>query len=154
MLVTLTFLLPLLLVTTLLVRELHKSLDVTEREQLGVAYISQLQQVSQLAQQHRALERLRLAARQPLDGAPLRADIGARIQRLDSWQQNAASLAALPDWTAVRQAWNTLAERQATIDAKDSIALHGALLARIARLSATVADRSSLSLDPKCKPTT
>jgi methyl-accepting chemotaxis protein len=148
-LVTLTFLLPLLLVTTLLVRELHKSLDITEREQLGVAYIGQLQQVSQLAQQHRALERLRLAARQPLDGAPLRADIGARLKRLDSWQQNAASLAALPDWTAVRLAWNTLAGRQATIDAKDSIALHGALLARIAKLSATVADRSSLSLDPE-----
>ena len=61
MLVSLVFLLPLLLVTTLLIRELHKSLALTEREQLGVAYIGQLQQVSQLAQQHRALERLRLA---------------------------------------------------------------------------------------------
>ena len=44
LLVSLIFLLPLLLVTTLLVRELHKSLEVTEREQLGAAYIGQLHQ--------------------------------------------------------------------------------------------------------------
>eukprot|EP01034_Spumella_vulgaris_P000181 gene181-252_t len=81
LLVSLIFLLPLLLVTTLLVRELHKSLEVTEREQLGAAYIGQLHQVSELAQQHRALERLRLAARQQLDGAALRTDIDIRLKR-------------------------------------------------------------------------
>ncbi|KQX01867.1 chemotaxis protein [Massilia sp. Root418] len=153
MLVTLVFLLPLLLVATLLMRELHKSLEVTEREQLGVAYIGQLQQLSELAQQHRTLERLRLAARQPLDGAALRAAIEARLKRLDSWQQDgglaAAGMAGLPEWTAVRQAWKALAERQATLDARDSMALHGALLARVTRLNASVADRSSLSLDPE-----
>jgi methyl-accepting chemotaxis protein len=148
-LVTLVFLLPLLLVTALLMHELHKSLAVTEGEQRGVAYISQLQQLSQLAQQHRTLERLRLAARQPLDGAALRGDIETRLKRLDNWQQDAAGLAALPEWTAVRRTWKTLADRQNTISPKDSMDAHGTLLSQLAKLSTLVADRSSLSLDPE-----
>ncbi|MYN10765.1 methyl-accepting chemotaxis protein [Pseudoduganella aquatica] len=148
-LVTLVFLLPLLVVTALLMHELHKSLAVTEGEQRGVAYISQLQQVSQLVQQHRTLERLRLAARQPLDGAALRGDIETRLKRLDNWQQDAAGLAALPEWTAVRQTWKTLADHQPTISAKDSMAAHSMLLGQLAKLGTLVADRSSLSLDPE-----
>jgi methyl-accepting chemotaxis protein len=148
-LVTLIFLLPLLLVTTLLMTELQKSLQVTEREQLGVGYIAKLQQVARLTQQHRALERLRLAAGQPLDGKTLRADIGTRLQQLDSWQGQANGLVGLSEWVAVRQAWTALSERQGGANARDSLALHSALLARISRLSSQVADHSSLRLDPE-----
>ncbi|CAN7290190.1 methyl-accepting chemotaxis protein [Pseudoduganella sp. LjRoot289] len=149
MLVTLIFLLPLLLVTALLMSELQKSLQLTEREQLGVEYIAQLQEVARLTQQHRALERLRLAAKQPVDVQALRTDIGARLQRLDAWQGRAAGMAGLPEWAAVRLAWSDLAGRQGGADAKDSLALHGALLGRIARLGAQLADRSSLRMDPE-----
>jgi methyl-accepting chemotaxis protein len=151
MLVTLVFLLPLLLVTALLMAELNKSIDVTGREQRGVAYLLQVQDMTRLVQQHRAVERLRLAAHQPADGAPLRAGVEQRIKRLDAWQATAADLAALPEWAAVRGAWNTLAQRQAkgASDAKDSARLHGALVAQLGRLATAVADRSSLSLDPQ-----
>ena len=82
LLVSLVFLLPLLLVAALLMAELNKSIDVTGRERRGAAYLLQVQDITRLAQHHRALERLRLAARQPADGAPLRAAIEQRLQRL------------------------------------------------------------------------
>ncbi|SFU63425.1 methyl-accepting chemotaxis protein [Pseudoduganella namucuonensis] len=149
MLVTLVFLLPLLLVAALLMNELHKSIAVTEREQRGVAYIGQLKDVTRLVQRHRALERLRLAARQQVDGKALRDDIAFRLKRLDAWQKDADGLSGLPEWAAVRQAWSALSERQAAMDAKDSVALHGALIGQIGKLGTLVADRSSLSLDPE-----
>ncbi|MBY0239065.1 MAG: HAMP domain-containing protein [Burkholderiaceae bacterium] len=151
MLVTLVFLLPLLLVTSLLTLELNKSIAVTGSEQRGVAYLRQVQDLTRLVQQHRAIERLRLAARQPVDGAPLRAGIEQGISKLDALQAGSTGLAALPEWTAARETWTTLAERQAkgASDAKDSARLHGALLAELAKLRTAVADRSSLSLDPQ-----
>ncbi|MRV74761.1 HAMP domain-containing protein [Duganella sp. FT92W] len=151
MLVTLVFLLPLLLVTALLMVELNKSIDVTGREQRGVAYLLQVQDITRLVQQHRAVERLRLAAHQPADGAPLRNEVEQRIKRLDAWQAGSAGLSALPEWQAARDAWTALAQRQAkgASDAKGSVQLHGALIGQLGKLATAVADRSSLSLDPQ-----
>ncbi len=150
LLVSLVFLLPLLLVSALLMAELNKSIDVTGRERRGVAYLLQVQDITRLAQQHRALERLRLAARQPADGAPLRTAIEQRLQRLDQWQAGAAGLSVLPEWNAARQAWQSLAGQQAKGGgAKDSAGTHGAFIAAMNRLAAAVADQSSLSLDPE-----
>ncbi|GAB2843687.1 methyl-accepting chemotaxis protein [Pseudoduganella ginsengisoli] len=150
-LVTLVFLLPLLMVTTLLMAELNKSIAVTGSEQRGVAYLQQVHDITRLVQQHRAIERLRLAAHQAADGAPLRTQAEERIKRLDAWQANAAGLSVMPEWAAVRQSWSTLAERQANgaSDAKDSMQLHAMLITQLGKLATAVADRSSLSLDPQ-----
>jgi methyl-accepting chemotaxis protein len=149
--VSLVFLAPLLLVTTLLMQELQKSIAVSAQEKLGVAYIGQLHEIARLAQQQRASEYLRLSAKaeaQAGQGA-LRAALDARLRALDRFQQRAAGLQALPQWSAVRQAGQALAADQAGATPRASFERHSALIAALRKLAGTVAERSHLSLDPE-----
>ncbi|MBA5607514.1 methyl-accepting chemotaxis protein [Duganella sp. FT3S] len=148
-LICLVFLLPLLLVTAMLMQELHKSIARTEQEQRGVAYIVQLQEITRLTQQLRALEHLRHASPANAAPAPQRDAIAQRMRQLDAFQADAGSVAALPEWQALKKRWDELLQRQATLDAKDSFALHSALVADMAHLTTLVADRANLSLDPE-----
>jgi methyl-accepting chemotaxis protein len=148
-LICLVFLLPLLLVTAMLMQELHKSIARTEQEQRGVAYIGQLQEITRLTQQLRAQEHLRRASTANAAPAPQREAISQRMRQLDAFQADAGSVAALPEWQALRKQWESLLQRQGTLDARDSFAQHSALVADMARLTTLVADRSNLSLDPE-----
>jgi methyl-accepting chemotaxis protein len=146
--VSLIFLIPLLLVTTLLMMELQKSVAVSRQEQLGVAYIGQLHQITRLAQQYRGLEFIRRSGNAGIDTRALRAAIEARLGALDAFQDGAPALRALPQWAAVRRHWAALGA-QPDAGARDSYARHLALIAALGKLSKTVADRSHLSLDPQ-----
>jgi methyl-accepting chemotaxis protein len=146
-LVCLVFLLPLVLVATLLMTELQKSIGFAEQEQRGAAYIGQLHELTRLAQQRRALEHLRLSGSQDADGAAHKAQINAAVNRLDRFQQDAADLTALPQWGQVRKQWDALGA--AGLNVRDSYDRHTALIAQLNQLSIFVADRSKLSLDPE-----
>jgi methyl-accepting chemotaxis protein len=60
-LMCLAFLTPLLLVTSMLIPELQKSIATTGQERLGLTYIAHLHELTGLIQQRRALEHLRLS---------------------------------------------------------------------------------------------
>ncbi|WP_317202393.1 methyl-accepting chemotaxis protein [Janthinobacterium sp.] len=147
-LVCLVFLLPLALVTTLLLAELEKSLAYARAEQRGVAYIGQLHDITRLAQQRRGLEHLRLNGKTDLDTAGAGQQIGAAIARLDLLQRELPGLAALAPWAEVGKQWQALGARRAGLSAKESFALHTALIAQLDKLGTLVAERSHLSLDP------
>ncbi|CDG83476.1 methyl-accepting chemotaxis protein [Janthinobacterium agaricidamnosum] len=137
-LVCLVFLLPLLLVTALLMAELEKSLALAQDEQRGVAYIGQLQEITSLAQQRRGLEHLRLNGKQDIDTTPLKQQIDSAVKQL----------AGRPDAAEIAKQWQQMATRQG-LSAKESYVLHSALIARLGKLAALVAERSKLSLDPE-----
>jgi methyl-accepting chemotaxis protein len=152
-LVCLVFLLPLILVTALLIVELESASALARQERSGVAYIGQLHQLSRLIQQRRAGEHLRLSG-SPAGGAAAaqKNAIEAALKRVEQLQQGAPGLAGLEPWQAVKQQWQALAAPpapQGQLSAHDSLAAHGALIARIGKLGALVAERSSLSLDPE-----
>ncbi|MBC7857476.1 MAG: methyl-accepting chemotaxis protein, partial [Burkholderiaceae bacterium] len=151
-LVCLVFLLPLILVTTLLMVELESASALARQERGGVAYIGQLHELSRLIQQRRAAEHLRLSGGQGADGAALKTAIEAAMKRTEQIQQDASGLAGLEPWQAVKQQWQALVAPPtpaAPLNAHDNLAAHGALIARIGKLGALVAERSSLSLDPE-----
>jgi methyl-accepting chemotaxis protein len=149
-LVCLVFLLPLMLVTALLMVELNGASALARQERAGVAYIGQLHQLSRLIQQRRASEHLRLSGSPAgFDAAAQKSAIDTALKRVERLQQDAPGLAGLEPWQAVKQQWQALAAPPAPLTAHDSLAAHGALIARIGKLGALVAERSGLSLDPE-----
>jgi methyl-accepting chemotaxis protein len=147
-LVCLAFLLPLLLVTALLMAELDKSVAFAQAERRGLAYRGQLHELTRLAQQRRGLEHLRLNGQADAGGAAVAEQISAGVARLELYQRSAGALAALPQWAEVGARWQALGARAGSLNAKESFALHSALVAHLGKLAVLVADRSNLSLDP------
>jgi len=148
--VSLVFLLPLLLATSLLMTELQRSVAATQQERIGVAGVTRLVEIARLAQQRRAQEHLRLAAHQPLDSAAVSRELAQRLSELEAWRRDAGA-AMLPDDGKLAAQWALLRADNPTRDARASFALHSALIAETARLMADVADRSGLSLDPEVR---
>jgi methyl-accepting chemotaxis protein len=148
--ISLVFLLPLLLATGLLMTELQRSVTATARERTGVAGVTRLMEIARLAQERRALEHLRLAARQPADSAALSRELTERLTELEGWHRDSGA-AVLPDSGKLATQWATLRAENPARDARSSFALHDALIAETSRLMADVADRSGLSLDPEVR---
>jgi methyl-accepting chemotaxis protein len=147
-LVSLVFLLPLLLVCTMLVAELHKAIAAGQQERSGLAAIARLQTLITLVQQQRGLENLRLAARAPGAALPLRGAIEQAVAGLEQSPEADTLLRPLPQWQAAREAWSALAAGQGGASARQSFERHSALVARLAQLRAALAARSQLALDP------
>jgi len=148
--ISLVFLLPLLLATSLLMTELQRSVAATQQERIGVAGVTRLVEIARLAQQRRAQEHLRLAAHQPVDSAAVSRELAQRLSELEAWRRDAGA-AMLPDGGKLAAQWSMLRAANPARDARASFALHSALIAETARLMADVADRSGLSLDPEVR---
>ncbi len=147
-LVSVVFLLPLLLVSVMLVAELHKSIAASAQERSGLAVIGRLQALSALVQQQRGLEQLRLGTRAAGTPLPLRAAIEQGFASLDGAAGADTLLRPLPQWKAAREAWSALAAAQPGASARQSFERHSALLAQLGRLRGALAARSQLALDP------
>jgi len=151
-LVSLVFLLPLLLVSGLLVAELHKSVSFTVQERQGLAYVRQLHELRRHLQEKRNLEHLRLAANQQGGASEIAAAGQAAGAVLGSLRPLAIGpLAGLPAQAALEQGWQQLQQRQASLDARASFAGHSKLITLADALAAEAADRARLSLDPEVR---
>jgi len=151
-LVSLVFLLPLLLVSGLLVAELHKSVSFTVQERQGLAYVRQLHELRRHLQEKRNLEHLRLAANQQGGASEIAAAGQAAGAALGSLRPLAIGpLAGLPAQAALEQGWQQLQQRQASLDARASFAGHSKLITLADALAAEAADRARLSLDPEVR---
>jgi methyl-accepting chemotaxis protein len=150
-LVTCIFTVPLMLVTGLLFHELDKSIAFTKREQIGVGYIRQVQDLIRITQQHRALRHMLLSGNANLKDKTVQkqAEINARFAALDAAQQTAASLGAQDAWHNIKQAWSALQGKLQNTKVTDSYADHTALIGQLYQLNTLAADRSNLTLDPE-----
>jgi methyl-accepting chemotaxis protein len=150
-LVALVFIAPLLLTASLLFAELNKSLDVAEQERVGVRTVQQLEDVMQLLQTHRALRHMQLSGNADAAGAARKVQtaIDGKIVAIDASGAAAAGFGVADGWKSVKQGWQTLEQHMPSAKAKDSYAEHTALVGRLMKLNALVADKSGLTLDPQ-----
>jgi methyl-accepting chemotaxis protein len=146
-LMSLVFMVPLLLVLTLLYAEMHKEIVTAERERIGLRYVRALEDAALLVRKHRALHHMQLAgnAGAAEQAERTRAGIEVLMNTLATFTDLSVGTAAAD----IGESWRVLREKIPVQKAKDSYADHNALLERIAKLSALVADRSGLTLDPQ-----
>jgi methyl-accepting chemotaxis protein len=143
-LVALVFIAPLVLTVSLLFAELNKSLAVAQQERAGVHTVQQLEEVMRLVQTHRALRHMQLS------GNAGAADAARKIQsEIDRKFATQEAFGAAGEWNSIRQKWQTLQQNMPTAKAKDSYADHSAIVDQLMRLTALIADKSGLTLDPE-----
>lgn len=150
-LVTLTFLIPLLLLLSLLYTELQKSVGNTQRERSGIHIVHAMENVIHQMQRHRALRHMQLngntGAREL--AAQSQANIDEAIRAVDAALESTGVPDAETAWPEIKNDWNDIRNKPDTIKAKESDAAHAALLGKITSLKVALADRSGLSLDPE-----
>ena len=153
-LVSCLFVLPIILVTSLLLRELNKSIHFSHQEQIGVQSLSDVHQLLQLGQHARAWQHLALAGNAEAKSKVMQ--LHAQItQSVSSLQQKMTSLTSdssndLPQKMAnLRQAWDKLMHDGDAIDAAQSYVRYTQWVEQVSALGTQIADRTNLTLDPK-----
>jgi methyl-accepting chemotaxis protein len=149
-LVALVFMLPLLLMLALLYAELRKEVTTAERERRGVSYVRELEDMTRLVQQHRALRHMQLSGNAEAKEPALQTQnaVNGKLSTLDAIDK-ASGVGVTEPWTAVKQGWRAVQEKADTAKAKDSYADHTGLIEKMTALNALVADKSGLTLDPQ-----
>jgi methyl-accepting chemotaxis protein len=150
-LIAVLFIAPLLLVTFLLFSELQKSIQSAEQERIGAHYASRITNAIRIAQRHRTLRHMQISGNAAA-GEPATQTFDTLQQAmstLDASETVVARFDAGETWEAVRQEWAKLQSNRSTTNAGDSYAIHNALINRMGKLKALVADRSGLTLDPE-----
>jgi methyl-accepting chemotaxis protein len=151
LIVAILFATPALVVSALLVNELNKSISLTSKERVGVMHIALVQDVLRLTQQHRAMRRLALAGNLPAIEAAVKkqVEVTSKFNQLDDLQKSHPELEIAPAIDLNMKAWKGLVQAIPTSKSKESYVAHTALIDQLTLLSASIADRSHLSLDPE-----
>jgi PAS domain S-box-containing protein len=146
------FIIPLLVVFVLLMREIHHTRAIAERELAGTRYLRALNGLLGHLQQHRALSAAVSGGAVSLRHA--RAETEERIQEamqavgaLDA--QLGAALTTGGRWPALQRAWLALRDRYRTLPGRESARQHTILIARLLDFVRYVGDSSTLLLDPE-----
>lgn len=159
LLVSFLFAIPAVLVTTLFVRELNKSIHFSLLEQSGVKALGEAHRMIQLTQQERALQHLAQAGNTAAAGklSALRDQIGQQMSALaqhlpDSSTEDLAPL-MLKGMSEIEQDWRKLAPNSTPTSTSGSAAKlyasYTQLIEKMFALSAQIADATNLTLDPK-----
>ncbi|MGH8807886.1 MAG: methyl-accepting chemotaxis protein [Noviherbaspirillum sp.] len=149
-LVTLVFMIPLLVVLSLLYAELHKAVSTAERERLGVQYVRELEDVMRLAQQHRALRHMLLSGNADAQNLAVQTQdaINARMGAVDAADKASPEFGGAAAWAKIKQDWKALQTKIPAAKAKDSYADHSAVIEQMSTLNALIGDKSGLTRDP------
>lgn len=148
---TLIFVVPLLLVTSLLLNELGKSIDASQRERIGVTHIGKVQQIMQAMQKHRAYQHMFIVGNA---GAQTKAqqtakEINDLITSFDAMRKAEPDLYDGDGWETIEQNWAALQQRMLTVKDRTIYNQHTALIAQLSQFSSLIADRSNLTHDPE-----
>ncbi|MDE2430656.1 MAG: HAMP domain-containing protein, partial [Burkholderiales bacterium] len=151
LIVALLFAAPAFLVSSLLIKELNKSISFSQNERMGVTQLKLAQELLQLTQQHRAWRHLALAGNVPAKekAQKLQDALTVKLTALDQMQKQYPSMGTGGAMTEIKTAWSDIQKNMATVKGKDSYIAHSALIAKIYKLNTQIADRSNLTLDPE-----
>ena len=144
-LITLAFLAPLIIVSTLLFKELNHSVSIAEQERAGLQQLDQIQAVTDLVRQHRALQYMYLNRNHSAGTktVALRDQINERMALLAGQEK----IGSDEQWKELSASWEALQSKLATARAVESYKQHSALLQQLLHYGMIVADHSHLSLD-------
>lgn len=145
------FVTPLLLVMSLLFTELNKSIQSAEQERLGAHYVNLAGDAVRLMQRHRSLRHLQLSGNAAAAAPAMQTleEINREMDKLEALTPTLIPFGADQAWKEARQSWDTLQTRMPDAGMKDSYADHSLLIGQLSGLTALVADRSGLTLDPE-----
>ena len=150
-LISLVFAAPIVMLMYFVVSQINTGIVSTEQELRGVEYIAQLRQVLQTTQQHRGIAAALLsgddsfASKLDAKGEDVEKAMAAVDQLDDRYGTEFKSTEA---WKAIRQQWADLHGKVKSLSPQDSAKLHTDLIRRIMEHIVTIADASSLTLDP------
>lgn len=145
------FALPAIIVSSLLIWELNKSIDLTQNEQMGVQQVRVIQQLEQLSQQHRAWRHLGLAgnAEAKAKANTIAAQLEQSFTQLAQFHATHTELSTQDEVQQALAIWQSIQSNLVDGKAKDSYLAHSQLLAQLNQIAVKVADHTQLSLDPK-----
>lgn len=144
LLASLVLLVPMLLATGLLALRLQGEVSQAETARNGLAAVGKLHTLARQVQEIRGQDYLRLSTRGQ-DAPP-----AASAAAAEGFAALARSpLAAQPEARAAIEQWNQLVRARTTLAAKDSLAGHTALVARLDSLAHRAANDAGLSVDPE-----
>lgn len=149
LLVSSSFLIPLLLTTSLLFAELVKSIDTAKEERAGIQIVQKLQTVARHFQQHRSLSHMRLSGNGNMD-----VKINDSAQAIDTAMSAlAVEMAANPHgtlaaWQEIEGKWKDLQSQARNMKPHASHLEHDQLVRQLDRIQSRIADGTGLSIDP------
>tara|TARA_R110002050_G_scaffold9504_2_gene33451 strand:+ start:27237 stop:29249 length:2013 start_codon:yes stop_codon:yes gene_type:complete len=145
------FLVPIILLISLVLSQLSSGISVTEKEARGLEYIKTVRQLYQHIPQHRGITNAYLNGASDFKSKIMQqrqviiADIAA-IDVIDN--QLGDEFGTHERWSEIKQAWQQLESQENNISAKRIFEQHTQLVARIYELFEHVSNQSGLVLDP------
>ncbi|WP_316685243.1 methyl-accepting chemotaxis protein [Undibacterium sp. Jales W-56] len=151
LLVAALFSIPTVLLASLLVNELSKSISITQLERVGIQQLRQSQDILKLLQQHRAIHHLALSGNLPSKETAQKKqqEISEKLDVFIKMMSDYPELGVNNSVESIKQSWSALLQKLASNKAKESYEEHTALINRFYKLNTQLADRSHLTLDPK-----
>jgi len=152
LLISVVFLIPIILLISLLLNQLGAGITSAEKEMRGLEYIKTVRQLYQHMPQHRGMTNAYLNGASSFKSKILDkrkaivADIAA-IDAINSRFEDEFKTDAL--WSEIKQNWQQLEPRAFSNPAKQTFQEHTALIAKIYNLFKQVSNESGLVLDPE-----
>ena len=154
-LVSIFFILPAGLITILLIRELHRSIDMVHQERLGIQVLSTMQSLESLVQTHRGWQHLarsgNVKANEELQHVA--ALIEEKSQSLENQVGSQLSATAKEAVQKLNTTLSTLKKDSLNLKPVEAYQLDSALLDQLRQLRTIVSDSTQLSLDPQVETT-
>lgn len=150
-LVSAAFVAPLLLLLSMLYAELHRTIEVAERERSGVRHVRLLEELTQQVQKHRALRHMQLGGNASAGTAsvPVREAVSTKLSELDVVAEKDSKFDIAAPLAEIRQLWQKVEQGLPAAKAKESQADHTALIERVLKLASQISDKSGLTMDPE-----
>ncbi len=150
-LVSVIFILPLILVMSLLISDVSGQKATTEREQMGLEYVQALKPLLQHLPEHRGLSVGFLEGVKEFQPKFVgkQASINADIQAIDKLNSRlAVPLRLDAKWQEIKNSWSQLAGSHTQLKSEGSLVAHSKLIESVIALIQLAADNSALMLDP------
>jgi len=149
--ISLLLLVPLVVVSVLLMEELHLKVEATKKEQRGLEYIKTIRQLYQHLPQHRGMTNgylngaLEYKEKILVKRQVIKQDISA-VNAIDA--RYGREFSTEEYWRSIKQDWLVLEQRAFSDEAGDVFSAHTALIAKLYGLIGKVSNGSGLVLDP------
>lgn len=151
LLISAVFLVPIILLITLVLSQFSLGISVAEKEARGLEYIKTVRQLYQHIPQHRGLTNAYLNGASDFKSKIIqkRQTIVADIAAIDIIDhQLGDEFEAHELWSKIKQTWQQLESQENSVSTKQIFEQHTQLIARIYELFEHVSNKSGLVLDP------
>lgn len=144
------FLLPLMLASAFLLNELSRSIDLTEKEQIGVSRVKAMQEIIWLAQQQRAYQHMYVMGNASAEAKALQArkTLVEKINAYEVMRKTFNERDADNGWATIKTSWVALQKELTSSKDRKIYNAQTNFIVQLEHFNTAVADRSNLTHDP------